>query len=276
MSSGSSRGASRTDNHSFGILPRAAAAGRLVAVCAAAVLVAAAGTLACATSSQARKTEASGFLGDYRSLLKSGKKGEEELLVYKDPDAKWSTYNKILLEPVTIWTNPKWKLTDDERKDLQKLVDSFQETLRQKLSADYEMVDQMGPGVMRIQIALTGGQKAITILKVASKGVPYGSAPSYLWTFITGKPPFVGEASIEYMVKDGETDKLIAAGSDRRVGADTIIAGDTVNTKYLSSWGDVKYALDYWVDDVVYRLCVLREAPNCVPPKKGLKLPTPS
>ena len=276
MSSGSSRGTGRTGSHSFGILPRRAAAGRLAAICALAILVAVAGPLGCATGSQARKTEATGFLGDYKSLLKPGKKGEEELLVYKNPDAKWSSYNKVLLEPVTIWTNPKWKITDDERKDLQILVDSFQETLRKKLAVDYEMTDSMGPGVMRIQIALTGGQKAITILKVASKGVPYGSAPSYLWTFITGKPPFVGEASIEYMVKDGETDQLVAAGSDRRVGADTVIAGSTVNIKYLSSWGDVKYALDYWVDEVVYRLCALRGAPNCVAPKKGLKLPTPS
>jgi hypothetical protein len=239
------------------------------------LLAACVATLAgCATGSQARKTEASGFLGENRALLQPGKKGEEELLVYKNPDANWADYNKIALDAVTIWSDPRWKLTDDERKDLQKLVDSFHNTLRTKLAKDYELVDQVGPGSMLVQIALTGGKKAITILKVASKGVPYGSAPSYLWTFITGKPPFVGEASIEFMVKDGETGRLLAAGADRRVGADTIVAGTSVNTRYLSSWGDVKYSLDYWSDEVVYRLCVLRKADNCVAPKKGLKLPS--
>lgn len=243
----------------------------------AALLVACLAALAgCATGSQARKTEVSGFLGESGSLLHPGKPGEEELLVYKDPEANWADYKKILLEQVTIWSNPKWNPSSDQRKDLQKLVDSFQVTLQKKLAADYEMVDQTQPGVMRVQIALTGGKKAITILKVASKGVPYGSGGSYLWTFITGKPPFVGEASIEFMVKDGETDKLLAAGADRRVGADTVVAGKGINAEYLNSWGDVKHSLDYWADDVVYRLCVLRTAANCVAPTKGLKLPTPN
>lgn len=255
------------------ILPlslRGGVAGGLIPALLAACL---AGLAGCATGSQARKTAATGFLGENKALLKPGKAGEEELLIYKNPDANWVGYKKIVLEPVTIWSNPKWKLSDGERRDLQKLVDSFQATLQKKLAADYELVDQLGPGVMQIQIALTGGKKAITILKVATKGVPYGSAPSYLWSFITGKPPFVGEASIEFMVKDGETQSLLAAGADRRVGADTIVAEKTVNTQYLNSWGDVKYSLDYWTNSVVYRLCVLREGTNCVAPKKGLKLP---
>lgn len=228
----------------------------------------------CATSSQARSVKPSGFLGDYGFLLHPGKPGEEELLVYRNPDANWAAYKKILLEPVTIWSDPNWKLSSDERKDLQKLADSFQATLHQKLSADYEMVDLGGPAVMRIQIAITRGQRADMILKIASKGVPYGSAASFLWTFITGKPPFVGEASIEFIVKDAETEVLLSAGADRRVGADTIVAGNSINTEYFNSWGDVKSSLDYWTDEVVYRLCVLRGGTNCVKPKKGLKLPS--
>jgi hypothetical protein len=239
------------------------------------ILLATAASLAgCATSSQARKVVPSGFLGDYRPLLKPGKSGEEELLIYKNSDAKWADYKKVLLEPVTIWSDPKWKLSNDQYKDLQRLVDSFQATLRQKLAGDYEMADQGGPGVLHIQVALTGGKQADTILKVASIGVPYGSAGKYLWTFITGKPPFVGEASIEFMVKDAETGDLLAAGADRRVGADTIVAGKAVNSEYLSSWGDVKHSLDFWTDEVVYRLCVLRSGTNCVKPTKGLKLPS--
>ncbi|HTO86420.1 MAG TPA: DUF3313 domain-containing protein [Thermoanaerobaculia bacterium] len=229
---------------------------------------------ACATSSQARNVKPSGFLGDYRSLLQPGKPGEEELLVYRNPQADWAAYSKILLEPVTIWSDPNWKLSKDQLKDLQELVNSFGATLQHKLSADYEMVEQPGPGVMRVQVALTNGQQASTPLKVVSKGVPYGGAASFLWTFITGKPPFVGEASIEFMVKASATGDLLAAGADRRVGADTIVGTDSLNKEYFNSWGDVKYSLDYWSDDVVYRLCVLRGGTNCVKPKKGLKLPS--
>lgn len=227
----------------------------------------------CATSNQARRVTPSGFLGDYASLLHPGKPGEEELLVYRNPDAHWATYKKILLEPVTIWSDPNWKLSSDEREDLQKLVDSFQATLHQKLSADYEMVDLGGPAAMSIQIAITRGQRANTIPKVVSQG-PYVGVASLLWTFITGKPPFVGEASLEFIVKDTETGVLLSAGADRRVGANTIVGSKSINKEYLNSWGDVKSSLDYWTDEVVYRLCVLRGGTNCVKPKKGLKLPS--
>jgi len=231
----------------------------------------------CATGRQARSVKPTDFLGEYRPLLQAGKPGEEELLVYRSPAAKWTEYHKILLEPVTIWKDPKWKLSDDEKKDLQKLVDSFQATLREKLSADYEMVEHEGPGVMRIQAAITNTQRSDTPLKVASKAIPfpYGTGGSYLWAFITGKPPFVGEVSMEFLIKDSVTGELLSASADRRVGADTIVAGQNVNTEYLNSWGDVKYSLIYWTDEVVYRLCFLRGGTNCVKPKQGLKMPGP-
>jgi len=228
----------------------------------------------CATGRQARSVQPSGFLGDNKSLLKPGKEGEE-LLVYRKPDVDWSSYKKILLEPVTIWGDTTWKkLSNDQYKDLQKLVDSFGTTLYQKLSKDYVMVDKPEADTLRIQVALTNGETADVPLKVATKAVPYGGAAGFLWTFITGKPPFVGEASIEFMVKNSQSGDLLAAGADRRVGADTILAGESVNKDYLSSWGDLKYALDFWSDDVVYRLCVLRAGTDCVVPKKGLAVPT--
>jgi hypothetical protein len=231
----------------------------------------------CATSSQARSVKPTGFLGEYQSLLHPGKSGEEALLIYRNPGTDWPSYKKILLEPVTIWKDPKWKLTDDEKKDLQKLVDSFQADLSQKLSADYEMVKSPGQGVMRIQAAITNTQRSNTPLKVATKAIPfpYGTGGSTVWTFITGKPPFVGEVSMEYLIKDAESGELLAASADRRVGADTILAWQNVNTEYLNSWGDVKYSLTFWTDDMVYRLCVSRGAANCVHPKEGLKLPRP-
>ena len=230
---------------------------------------------ACATGSQARSVKTTDFLGEYRSLLKPGQSGEE-LLVYRNPSANWAGYKKVLLEPVTLWKDKDWKLSSDEKKDLQKLVDSFQDTLRKKLAADYELVEKPDAGVLRIQTAITNTQRANTPLKVATKAVPfpYGTGGSYLWTFITGKPPFVGEISMELLIKDAATGELLSASADRRVGADTVVAGESLNTEYLNSWGDVKYSLTFWSDEMVYRLCMLRGATGCVEPKKGLSLPS--
>lgn len=218
----------------------------------------------CATSTQARKVEATSFLGDYKSLLTPGKTEDDPLLVYRNPKANWNEYRKLLIEPVTIWGDPKHTLTDAERHDLQQVVDTFYATLRQKLSAYFELVDQQGPGVLRGQVAIENSQRGNAALKVVSKGAPYAAIPGTLWTMITGKPAFVGEASIEYMIKDASTGELLAAGADRRLG------GDALSTQYLSSWGDVKNALDYWSDAAVYKVCVQRGGTACSRPKASL------
>lgn len=44
----------------------------------------------------------SGFFGSDISLLQPGKEGQAAM-VYINPNAQWSTYNKILLEPVEFW-----------------------------------------------------------------------------------------------------------------------------------------------------------------------------
>ena len=225
---------------------------------------------ACATSNQARSTETTGFLGEHRSLLRPGQKGKEALLTYTKPGVNWAGYKKILLEPVAIWSDPKNPLPPEQEADLKQLVDSFYATLRQKLSADYELVDRPGPGTLRIQAAITNGMAANTTMKLASKAVPYGGAASALWTFTTGKPAFAGEVSIEFMVKDGQSGELLGAGADRRVGTDSL------NKEALNSWADVKNSLEFWSDAAVYRLCVLRGAAGCVEPKNSpVEMPAP-
>ncbi|HEY1251152.1 MAG TPA: DUF3313 domain-containing protein [Thermoanaerobaculia bacterium] len=204
----------------------------------------------------------SDFLGDAGKLLQKGDK-TDFLMVYRNRDARWSEYDKILLEPVAIWHVENSRLPKDALADLQKLVDDFQRLLMDKLSRDYKMVDAPGPNTMRIRIAIMNGERANVPLKVASHA-PYAGYANTVWTFVTGKPAFAGEVSLEYMVRDSVSDALLAAGADRRVG------GNQVDTSTLSSWGDVQKILTYWTDEAVYRLCLDRKAQECPRPKAGL------
>jgi len=56
---------------------------------------------ACATTSQGSKFEQSGSLGDY-SVMEEGEKGEG-LLVYRAGNVDVAKYDKIWVDPVTIW-----------------------------------------------------------------------------------------------------------------------------------------------------------------------------
>jgi len=217
----------------------------------------------CVSSSQARKVTPSKFLGDSASLLKKGGKNDV-LLVYRNKKTDWKSYDKIIVDPVTIWDVEHSTLPADQLADYQRLVDDFYATLKAKLSKDYGMTDTPGAGAMRLQVAIVNGGQANSALKVAKTIAPYAGTADTLWSFATGKPAFAGEVSIEYMVKDSQSQELLAAGADRRVG------GTQLGKATLSRWGDVQNILVYWTDQAVYLLCVDRRAKDCKKPKAGL------
>jgi hypothetical protein len=219
----------------------------------------------CASSSRARNVQPSDFLGDSAKLLKKGTRSDF-LLVYRNPNVPLLSYDKVILEPVKLWApkGTETKLPPDQLADLQKLVDSFDHTLREKLAKDYTLVDAPAPGAMRIEVAVVNGRKANSTLRVAKTIAPYAGSADTLWTFATGKPAFTGEASLEFMIHDTQTGELLAAGADRRVG------GNQLGKATVKDWGDVENILTYWSDEAVYALCMDRKARNCVKPSAGL------
>jgi hypothetical protein len=233
---------------------------RIEMAVAAAALVALAG---CVSTNQARSVKPSGFLGDSAALLKKGGKNDV-LLVYRKKGTNWKAYDKILVDPITIWEVENSTLPPDQLADFQKLVDDFYRMLKDKLSKDYTITDGPSAGAMRIQVAIIDGRQANAPLRVAKTVAPYAGYADTLWTFATGKPAFTGEVSIEYMVRDSESGELLAAGADRRVG------GNQWGKSTLSNWGDVQNSLIYWSDEAGYLLCVDRGEKNCTKPKAGL------
>lgn len=218
---------------------------------------------ACVSSSQARSVKPSGFLGDTALLLKKGGKNDH-LMVYRNNDAKWTSYDKIILDPITIWGAESSTLPPDALADFQRLVDHFHQTLADKFSKDYRLTDVAAAGAMRIQIAIINGGRANAPLKVAKTVAPFAGSADTLWTFATGKPAFSGDVSLEYMVRDSESGTLLVAGDDRRVG------GTQLGEATLTRWGDVQNILAYWADEAVYFLCRDRKGEHCVKPKAGL------
>jgi Protein of unknown function (DUF3313) len=226
---------------------------RLIVLCALSILG------SCAASQQARDVKESGFLGTDYAILRPGEEGEA-LLRYVDPDAPWSTYDKIKLDPVTIWTGEDSAFADFSKPDRQKLADSFYTVLVEELSKDFQMVEETGPGVLHLQVAITDAQTSNPTMDTISSIVPQALLLSEAKGLITGKPSFVGEASAEFRGTDGETGELVGAAVDRRVG------GKSITGAPADSWDDVHQAYRYWAQQFRYRLCTERGATDCTPP----------
>jgi Protein of unknown function (DUF3313) len=214
----------------------------------------------CAASEQARDVTTSGFLGDDYALLRPGEE-DEALLVYRAPNANWAAYDKVKLDPVTIWTGEESAFEDFSQPDRQTLADTLYTMLHETLAQDYRMVDELGPGVLHVQTAITDAQASNPTMDTISSVVPQALLVSQAKGLVTGKPGFVGEASGEARVSDGQTGELLAAAVDRRVGGKSVTGAPT------DSWDDARRAYRYWAEQFRYRLCVERGDTDCTRPE---------
>jgi len=221
----------------------------------------------CVTSSQARHVKTSGFLGDSAPLLARSTEKDDALLVYHRAGTDWASYDRMVVDTVTIWSSAPSTLPPAELEDYRRVIDSFDHTLRSKLSTSYTIVEAPQPHALRLQVAIVDGAAAQAPLKVVKTVAPYASIADFLWTFATGKPAFTGEVSLEYMIRDAASGELLAAGADRRVG------GNQLGAATFTRWGDVKNILTYWSELACYRLCLDRHSPDCIRPRSGIAEP---
>lgn len=214
----------------------------------------------CADTTRDRNVDYSGFLGDYSMLVKGGRDQAERRYVRDGVD--WASYDKVLLDPVMLWRGDESRESGVSGDQAQTLLNYFYTAIYQDLEKQgLEMVSSPMPDTLRVQVAMTKLNESRVVLDVVSTVVPATLALSGAKKVLTGKPPFVGEAEIEYKVLDASTGELLAAGVDHRVG------GKFLDASHFTSWGEVEDMMKLWAAWGSYRLCELRKRPTCVEPK---------
>ena len=212
----------------------------------------------CAATRQASKVETSGFLGsDTYALLQPGREGRG-VLSYVNEDVNAAKYDKIILEPVTIWGDPENPALQPEDREM--LANITYTAFHEELAKDYEIVTEPGPTTMDVAIALTKAEAGDAALNTVSSIVPHAQLLRGAASFVTEKPAFVGEAQGEAKVTDSMTGELIGATVDRRFGSQA----PRVTT---NSWNDVVAIINYWSEWSRFRFCQERGDNDCVAPK---------
>ncbi len=202
---------------------------------------------ACAATQKAEIKQADincGLLGaDCAKLTPGGK--EQAGLRYINPEAKWTNYNKVMIEPVGLYAGEDTKVPAE---DQQKLVDYFNQQLNEQLKKKFEVVQAPGPGVMKIQAALTDASSATPGLRSVSMIVPQAHTLSSLKYLATGTYPFVGGAQAEAKITDSQTGEVLAEAVDRQIG------GGAFKTGFQWKWGDAENAINHWCEMMTERL----------------------
>jgi len=185
-----------------------------------------------------------GLLGSDCDRLTPGAQGQFDLR-YVNPSANWRQYTRIIVDPVTFWGSDTTKVSAAEQ---QALTDYFYQVLREQLGKRFQLVDEAGPGVMRLHAALTDVEAATPGLRTVSTVIPQARALNTLKYAATGTYAFIGGAQAEAKLTDAVTGQLLAGALDRRVG------GGSLKAAAQWQWGDAENVMNHWATQVTERV----------------------
>ena len=196
---------------------------------------------------QTDPTGAAQFLGSDAALLQPGAEGQEAY-VYINPNVQWSNYKKVMLKPVEFWDNPDTTVSPDDQK---MLTSYFYNSLQKNLQQNFTLVDQPGPGVITVAVAIINATGATPGLRSVSLVIPQARVLNYAQSLATGHAAFAGSAEAAFKATDSSSGTLLAESVDKRIG------GMAVANAAQIQWGDAQAAMDYWSLHITQRAVAL-------------------
>ncbi len=188
------------------------------------------------------------FFGDDASKLQPGPEGGAAL-AYIDPNAQWSKYTKIQLMPVEFWAAADTKVSES---DQQMLTSYMYNKLQEDLSKNFTIVNQPGPDVLTLRVALMDATTAVPGLRSISVIVPQARVLNGIQSLATGSYAFAGSAEAEMKATDSVTGELLAGAVDQRAG------GLGLKSAASFQWGDAENIMDYWAQKITSRFLELQ------------------
>jgi hypothetical protein len=194
-----------------------------------------------------KKVEKAGFLEDYSQLKPGGE--DRAAMVYIKPGVDLKPYSQIMFERVTVMLSPDadYKVVDPAL--LKELTDYYQNALINAVKDGYQVVDQPGPGVLRVRAAITDVKPSKPVANTMSSIIPIGMAVAAVTKVASDDNVGTGEAATEIEVLDSVTGERLAAAVDRRQGGKMAFRG---------KWTDTKDAFDFWAKRFRERLDEMR------------------
>lgn len=213
-----------------------------------------------------------GFLSDYNRLAPAP--GADGAMCWRQSNLDMKRYSKVMITRIVVSLKSDQQEAVDPS-DLKALVDYFHNALVKSLKPQLQVVDQAGPGVIVLRIALTNLVPTQVSRSLAGTAIPYGFVAEAASGPASGRPagstPYLGETGVEIQFLDGASNVVLGECADAQIGrkyaadVDTGAAGatDTWIKGYMSSfqsWSYARDAFDKWSMQIANRLAALRGA----------------
>ena len=133
----------------------------------------------------------------------------------------------------------------------QKMLTSyFYNSLQKNLQKNFTLVDQPGPGVITVAVAIINATGATPGLRSVSLVIPQARILNYAQSLATGHAAFAGSAEAAFKATDS------SSGTCWRSRSTSALAVWPANAAQIQ-WGDAEAAMDYWSLHITQRAVAL-------------------
>jgi hypothetical protein len=212
---------------------------------ASAIAVAAMVLGGCASTSNApTQSEYSGFMPSYSDLTQATDPNGETFLRYINPRLTPANYSAIIVEPIQFY--PKAEPTEQVSQATLDQIRSYSTTcLKQAIASKVQVVDAPGPGVVKLQVALTGVATTAAGLK-PYQYVPQAFVVSMAVNAVAGTPQqskLLVEAIGTDSVSGEVLSKVVRTHTGERLAR-------VASNQPVVTFDSVKPIMDQWCDAV--------------------------
>lgn len=193
----------------------------------------------------------SGFLGNYDDFKVMNPETNAKVWIKKPHEdlSLLKGYKAIVFSPIEVWMDPESGYKGVDPNELKLITDYFLERLQNGLGKNFEIVEEDGPNVLNLRIAITGVQKTRPKREVYDL-IPVKlawNAGSAVYRKVAGKNLDAYQATVEMEIRDTKTgDRLVAAIDSHSVNKTTDEEEDT--------WAPLQEVIDYWAKIISDRL----------------------
>lgn len=177
--------------------------------------------------------EYSGFLDDYPAMEQDADR--PGALIWSAPDMDLGQYDRILLEEITMFLDPKSEYKGMKPDRMKAITDAFRQVLTNELEPEFPVISEPGPGVLWVRLAVAEvrlAKKKRSILNFTPAGFALRSIQD-----AAGKTVLLQSATLEAEVLDSHTGERLAVLVDRQSAA---------TASKVESWDTLNETLAYY------------------------------
>jgi len=134
-------------------------------------------------------------------------------LVYIKEGANFGQYSRFIIDPAEIYrgSDASWHKGKVTEQNKQELAQFARAEFVRALGKKYSVVNQPGPGVLRIKLTLADVELTTSTLAVVSHFSPVGMGMNLLGTGAGMQGSFMGSVTISGELRDAQSDTVLAA-----------------------------------------------------------------